>query len=134
VGKILTTIVEIVAIKLAVMFIDNLFRSMKVKKKKGSKVTFADVAGCDDEKKEMMEVVDFLSNSTKYHKLGAKIPKGLHIISIKKNISSCFKISQTYIIFENTHIPVLCTWKKKRCITRGSTWGWQDIACQGSRR
>ena len=41
------------------------------------KTTFADVAGIDEEKKELEEIVDFLKHSDKYVKLGAKIPKGV---------------------------------------------------------
>ena len=40
-------------------------------------VTFADVAGCDEAKFELTEVVDFLKNSTKYDIAGAKVPKGV---------------------------------------------------------
>jgi len=40
-------------------------------------VTFEDVAGLDEAKEEIMEVVDFLKNPEKYKKLGAKIPKGV---------------------------------------------------------
>lgn len=40
-------------------------------------VCFADVAGCDEAKKEVAEVVDFLRNPEKYSKLGAKIPHGV---------------------------------------------------------
>ena len=39
--------------------------------------TFADVAGCDEAKFELMEVVDFLKNKEKYEEAGAKIPKGV---------------------------------------------------------
>jgi AFG3 family protein len=39
-------------------------------------VTFADVAGCQEAKKEIMEFVDFLQDSSRFTKLGAKIPKG----------------------------------------------------------
>ena len=39
--------------------------------------TFSDVAGCDESKFELMEVVDFLKNKEKYDKAGAKIPKGV---------------------------------------------------------
>lgn len=39
-------------------------------------VTFADVAGCQQAKMEIMEFVDFLQNSERFTKLGAKIPKG----------------------------------------------------------
>jgi cell division protease FtsH len=40
-------------------------------------VTFADVAGCDETKYELMEVVDFLKNPMKFEASGAKIPKGI---------------------------------------------------------
>ena len=39
--------------------------------------TFADVAGCDEAKFELTEVVDFLKNPTKYEEAGAKIPRGI---------------------------------------------------------
>ena len=39
--------------------------------------TFADVAGCDEAKFELMEVVDFLKDKEKYEQAGAKIPKGV---------------------------------------------------------
>jgi len=41
------------------------------------KVTFADVAGIDEAKQELYEIVDFLRNTKKYSALGAKIPKGI---------------------------------------------------------
>ena len=44
------------------------------------KVTFDDVAGIDEERKELEEIVDFLKNGEKYIKLGAKIPKGVLLI------------------------------------------------------
>jgi cell division protease FtsH len=40
-------------------------------------VTFADVAGCDEAKYELQEVVDFLKNPDRYRQLGATIPKGV---------------------------------------------------------
>jgi cell division protease FtsH len=40
-------------------------------------VTFADVAGVDDAKKELLEIVDFLKNPGKYRKIGARTPKGV---------------------------------------------------------
>src|SRR5450759_454375 len=43
-------------------------------------VTFADVAGCDEAKYELQEVVDFLKNPDRYKALGAKIPKGVLLI------------------------------------------------------
>lgn len=44
------------------------------------KVTFADVAGVDEAKKELEEVVDFLKNPTKYKALGARTPKGVLLV------------------------------------------------------
>ena len=41
------------------------------------KATFADVAGADEEKEELQEIVDFLKDSKKYSELGARIPKGV---------------------------------------------------------
>ena len=45
-----------------------------------SKTTFVDVAGVDEAKKELEEVVDFLKNPEKYRKLGARTPKGVILI------------------------------------------------------
>ena len=43
-------------------------------------VTFADVAGEDEAKKELTEVVDFLRNPAKYHQLGARLPRGILLV------------------------------------------------------
>ena len=40
-------------------------------------VTFKDVAGCDEEKEELVEIIDFLRNPRKYVEVGARIPKGV---------------------------------------------------------
>lgn len=44
------------------------------------KVTFADVAGVDEAKQELAEIVDFLKNPKKYSSMGAKIPKGVLLV------------------------------------------------------
>ena len=44
------------------------------------KVTFADVAGVEEEKQELEEIVDFLRNPKKYQAIGAKIPKGVLLV------------------------------------------------------
>ena len=44
------------------------------------KITFNDVAGIDEERQELEEIVDFLKNPEKYTKLGAKIPKGVLLV------------------------------------------------------
>jgi cell division protease FtsH len=46
----------------------------------GNKVTFADVAGIDEAKEELYEVVDFLRDPSKFQKLGGRIPKGCLLI------------------------------------------------------
>ena len=43
----------------------------------GQKVTFADVAGADEEKAELVEIVEFLRDPQRYNNLGARIPKGV---------------------------------------------------------
>ena len=53
------------------------FGKSKARLEDASKVRFDDVAGCDDEKEEMKEIVDYLKNPKKYSKSGARIPKGV---------------------------------------------------------
>ena len=48
--------------------------------KEDTKITFKDVAGIDDAKRELYEIVDFLKNPGKYRKLGARIPKGVLLV------------------------------------------------------
>lgn len=45
-----------------------------------TKVTFADVAGVDEAKEELQEIVDFLSNPKKFTRLGGRIPKGVLLV------------------------------------------------------
>jgi cell division protease FtsH len=53
---------------------------VKIYDRKELKTTFADVAGVDEAKAELMEVVDFLRNPQKYQRLGGRIPKGVLIV------------------------------------------------------
>lgn len=43
-------------------------------------VTFNDVMGCDEAKKELLEVVEFLKSPEKFSKLGGKLPKGVLLV------------------------------------------------------
>lgn len=43
-------------------------------------ITFADVAGCDEAKEEVQEIVDFLKDPSKYQKLGGRIPRGILLV------------------------------------------------------
>ncbi len=52
----------------------------KLFEKGQQKITFNDVAGCEEAKKEMSEIVDFLKSPAKYRKLGARIPKGVLLV------------------------------------------------------
>ena len=58
------------------------FGKAKVKKLEDEKrkTTFADVAGADEEKEELSEIVEFLKNPRKYNELGARIPKGVLLV------------------------------------------------------
>ncbi|HPV55052.1 MAG TPA: ATP-dependent zinc metalloprotease FtsH [Bacilli bacterium] len=53
------------------------FGKSRAQLSKKSKVTFNDVAGCDEEKEELVEVIDFLKNPKKYFEMGARVPKGI---------------------------------------------------------
>ena len=53
------------------------FGKSRAQLSKKSKVTFNDVAGCDEEKEELVEVIDFLKNPKKYFEIGARVPKGI---------------------------------------------------------
>ncbi|MDF2699817.1 MAG: cell division protein FtsH [Haloplasmataceae bacterium] len=53
------------------------FAKSRAKLNKSKEVTFDDVAGQEEEKEELVEIVDFLKNPKKYNDLGARIPKGV---------------------------------------------------------
>jgi len=53
---------------------------VKIYDRKEMKTTFADVAGVDEAKEELREIVEFLSNPKKYQRLGGRIPKGVLLL------------------------------------------------------
>ena len=52
----------------------------KISSDQNNKTTFADVAGADEEKEELYEIVEFLKNPARYNDLGARIPKGVLLL------------------------------------------------------
>ena len=54
--------------------------NMKTPAQSGKKTTFADVAGADEEKEELAEIVEFLKSPKKFNELGAWIPKGVLLV------------------------------------------------------
>ena len=56
------------------------FGKTKVKSYSMSKVKFSDIAGMDEEKQELQEIVEFLKNPKKFTDLGARIPKGVLLV------------------------------------------------------
>ncbi len=58
----------------------NSFSKANVRQMSGKKVTFNDVAGADEEKQELVEIVDYLKNPNKYREIGARVPKGVLLV------------------------------------------------------
>ncbi|MDY0064518.1 MAG: ATP-dependent zinc metalloprotease FtsH [Bacilli bacterium] len=56
------------------------FAKSRARLNRRSTTTFKDVAGADEEKEEMLEVIDFLKDPKKYYEIGARIPKGVLLI------------------------------------------------------
>ena len=56
------------------------FNRSRARKVENSKVRFSDVAGCDEEKAEMEELVQYLKEPQKFSKFGAKLPKGILLV------------------------------------------------------
>lgn len=56
------------------------FSKSKARLEGNIKVRFDDVAGCDEEKEEMKELIDYLKNPKKFAKMGARIPKGVLMV------------------------------------------------------
>ena len=58
----------------------NNFSRANVRQQTGRKVTFNDVAGADEEKQELVEIVDYLKNPAKYREIGARVPRGVLLV------------------------------------------------------
>ena len=56
------------------------FNKSRARREDTSNIKFDDVAGCDEEKEEMKELVDYLKNPQKYAACGAKLPKGVLLV------------------------------------------------------
>ncbi|MEG1711016.1 MAG: ATP-dependent zinc metalloprotease FtsH [Clostridia bacterium] len=56
------------------------FSRSKARVNENVKVRFSDVAGCDEEKEEMVEIIDFLKAPKRYSNIGARIPRGVLLI------------------------------------------------------
>ncbi len=56
------------------------FGKTKTNQVKNSKVRFVDVAGAEEEKQELQEIVEFLKNPQKFNEIGARIPKGVLLV------------------------------------------------------
>ena len=56
------------------------FGKTRARLNKRTDKTFKDVAGCDEEKEELEEIIDFLKNPKKYFEIGARIPKGVLLV------------------------------------------------------
>ncbi|MEG1565765.1 MAG: ATP-dependent zinc metalloprotease FtsH, partial [Bacilli bacterium] len=56
------------------------YNKSRARRVENSKIRFKDVAGCDEEKAEMVELVDYLKAPAKYTKAGAKLPRGVLLV------------------------------------------------------
>ncbi|MBI5122947.1 ATP-dependent zinc metalloprotease FtsH [Candidatus Roizmanbacteria bacterium] len=84
---------------------DSVFSFGQARTKRFSKsmtqTTFNDVAGVDEAKKELVEIVDFLKNPEKYKKLGARTPKGVLLVGP----AGCGKTLLAKAVAGEAHVP-----------------------------
>ena len=76
------------------------------------KATFADVAGADEEKEELQEVVEFLKAPGKFNTLGARIPHGVLLVGPPAPVKRCWPApAQVRRACRSTPSPALTSWK-----------------------
>lgn len=90
---ILPLIMIVLMVVLVIIFVNSMYKSLGAgsnqmsgfvnnvaRKSNGSKVRFSDVAGCDEAKAELVELVDYFHSTDKYTRLGAKLPHGVLLV------------------------------------------------------
>ena len=75
-------------------------------------ITFADVAGCDEAKEEVSELVDFLRDPSKFQKLGGRIPKGVLLVGNP----GTGKTLLAKAIAGEAKVPFFCLLYTSRCV------------------
>jgi cell division protease FtsH len=90
--ELISSIVPLVLFAIAGLFIMNRMGAMNSNKQAfdfsksrarledNVKIRFSDVAGCDEEKEEMQEIIEYLKNPKKFSRMGARIPKGIIMV------------------------------------------------------
>ena len=98
--------------------------------KEDVKVNFGDVAGCAEAKKEIMEFVDFLKDSERFTKLGAKIPKGAILCGppgMKRNRKRTEMSVSERFMWHRQPPPLILGLFHAVAVYRH----WKDFACKG---
>src|SRR5208283_2211476 len=86
------------------------------------KVTFKDVAGVEEAKEELQEIIEFLREPQKFQKLGGRIPKGVLLIGPRAPARPCWRApSPAKPACPSSPFPVRISWK--------CSWAWAPAAC-----
>ena len=96
------------------------------------KTTFADVAGADEEKEELREIVEFLKNPKKYNELGARIPKACFWWALPVPVKHCLPArSREKRVCHSSRFPVRYTyiyWCRRVACARSVRAGEKEFA------